>query len=162
MLTVFELGCTLFFPGIVGAGSKTWGHGPWDWPVKCGSAARGSSDYPQHGASHDLALIDLALIDLALTDSPLLEALGRGTKPALRQMALDEIYLGKRQEFLTVLRNLAPRQSRCGSDGNGRNETLDEFFQTELSAFQPRGMVAAWTVVQSHSCCVHCRGNSRC
>jgi hypothetical protein len=97
MITVFELGCALFFPGIVGAGSKTWGHGPWDWPVELRQrgAGRDSSDYPQHGPSHDLALIDLVLIDLALTDSPLLEALGRGTKPALSQMALDDFYLGK-------------------------------------------------------------------
>jgi len=62
-------------------------------------------------------------------------------KPALRQMGVDEIYLGKKQKFLTVVSNL-----RTGEPlwfGRERKKaTLDEFFQTQLSAFQ-RGAIQA-------------------
>ena len=60
----------------------------------------------EHGASHRSALS---------------EALGGGAtpKPALRQMGVDEIHLGKKQKFLTVVR-IWRRESRCGSGGSGR------------------------------------------
>ena len=62
-------------------------------------------------------------------------------KPALRQMGVDEIYLGKKQKFLTVVSNL-----RTGEPlwfGRERKKaTLDELFQTQLSAFQ-RGAIQA-------------------
>ena len=56
-------------------------------------------------------------------------------KPALRQMGVDEIHLGKKQKFLTVVCNL----ETCEPLWFGRErkkETLDEFFQDELSAWQ--------------------------
>lgn len=63
-------------------------------------------------------------------------------KPALRQMGVDEIYLGKRQKFLTVVCNLETGEPLWfGQDR--KKETLDEFFQKELSARQRRGITAA-------------------
>lgn len=56
-------------------------------------------------------------------------------KPALRQMGVDEIHLGKKQKFLTVVCNL----ETCEPLWFGRErkkETLDGFFQGELSAWQ--------------------------
>ena len=63
-------------------------------------------------------------------------------KPALVQMGVDEIYLGKKQKFITVVSNLG-----CGEPvwfGRERKkETLDEFFQKELSAGQRTRTAAA-------------------
>src|SRR5689334_11618125 len=54
-------------------------------------------------------------------------------KPALRQMGVDEIYLGKKQKFLTVVCNLETSEPlRFGSER--KKGTLDEFFEKELSA----------------------------
>jgi transposase len=62
-------------------------------------------------------------------------------KPVLRQMGVDEIYLGKKQKFLTVVSNLETGEPIWfGRDR--KRETLDEFFGRELSAFQ-RGRIAA-------------------
>lgn len=62
-------------------------------------------------------------------------------KPALRQMGVDEIYLGKKQKFLTVVSNLETGEPLWfGRDR--KEETLDEFFGKELSAFQ-RGRITA-------------------
>lgn len=62
-------------------------------------------------------------------------------KPALRQMGVDEIYLGKKQKFLTVVSNLETGEPLWfGRDR--KEETLDEFFGKELSAFQ-RGRIMA-------------------
>ena len=62
-------------------------------------------------------------------------------KPALRQMGVDEIYLGKKQKFLTVVSNLETGEPLWfGQDR--KQETLDEFFGTELSAMQ-RGRITA-------------------
>jgi transposase len=56
-------------------------------------------------------------------------------KPVLRQMGVDEIYLGKTQKFLTVVSNLETGEPLWfGRDR--KQETLDEFFRTELSALQ--------------------------
>jgi transposase len=63
-------------------------------------------------------------------------------KPALRQMGVDEIHLGKKQKFLTVVSNL----DTCEPLWFGRErkkETLDEFFQTELSPGQRMRVTAA-------------------
>jgi transposase len=63
-------------------------------------------------------------------------------KPALRQMGVDEIYLGKKQKFLTVVSNLEtgePLWFGC----ERKKETLDEFFQGRLSAFQRSAIRAA-------------------
>lgn len=62
-------------------------------------------------------------------------------KPVLRQMGVDEIYLGKTQKFLTVVSNLESGEPLWfGKDR--KEETLDEFFREELSAMQ-RGRIAA-------------------
>ena len=53
-------------------------------------------------------------------------------KPVLRQIGVDEIYLGKTQKFLTVVSNLETGEPLWFGQDRKR-ETLDEFFQTELS-----------------------------
>jgi transposase len=56
-------------------------------------------------------------------------------KPALRQMGVDEIHLGKKQKFLTVVSNLETGEPLWfGRDR--KKETLDEFFREELIARQ--------------------------
>lgn len=63
-------------------------------------------------------------------------------KPVLRDMGVDEIYLGKTQKFLTVVSNLETGEPLWfGQDR--KQETLDEFFRTQLSAFQRKGIRAA-------------------
>ena len=62
-------------------------------------------------------------------------------KPALRQMGVDEIYLGKKQKFLTVVSNLQTGEP-LWFGWERKKETLDQFFQTQLSAFQ-RGAIQA-------------------
>lgn len=65
-------------------------------------------------------------------------------KPALRQMGVDEIYLGKKQKFLTVVSNLQTGEP-LWFGWERKKATLDEFFQTQLSAFQ-RGVIQAASV----------------
>src|SRR6202021_2598172 len=63
-------------------------------------------------------------------------------KPALRQMGVDEIYLGKKQKFLTVVSNLETGEPLWfGRDR--KKQTLDEFFEKHLSAFQRSAIRAA-------------------
>jgi transposase len=63
-------------------------------------------------------------------------------KPVLRQMGVDEIYLGKTQKFLTVVSNLETVEPLWfGQDR--KQETLDEFFRTELSGLQRSRITAA-------------------
>jgi transposase len=63
-------------------------------------------------------------------------------RPALRRMGVDEIYLGKSQKFLTIVSNLETGEPLWfGQDR--KQETLDEFFRTELSAFQRSRIEAA-------------------
>jgi transposase len=63
-------------------------------------------------------------------------------KPALVQMGVDEIHLGKKQKFITVVSNLdAGEPVWFGRER--KKETLDEFFQKELSAGQRRRIAAA-------------------
>jgi len=45
---------------------------------------------------------------------------------ALRQMGVDEIYLGKKQKFLTVVTNLETREP-LWFGRERKKETLDEF-----------------------------------
>ena len=62
-------------------------------------------------------------------------------KSALRHMGVDEIFLGKKTKFLTVVSNLESGEPLWfGQDR--KKETLDEFFQTELSKRQ-RGQITA-------------------
>jgi len=56
-------------------------------------------------------------------------------KPALRQMGIDEIYLGKKQKFLTVVSNLETGEP-LWFGRERKKETLDEFFEQHLSGFQ--------------------------
>ena len=63
-------------------------------------------------------------------------------KPALRHMGVDEIYLGKKQKFLSVVCNLETAEP-LWFGRERKKETLDGFFQTELSAKQRRGIEAA-------------------
>jgi len=56
-------------------------------------------------------------------------------KPALRQMGVDEIYLGKKQKFLTVVSNLETGEP-LWFGRERKKETLDEFFEKQVSAFQ--------------------------
>jgi len=63
-------------------------------------------------------------------------------KPALKQMGVDEIYLGKKQKFVTVVCNLETGEP-LWFGRERKKETLDEFFEKELSARQRRGIAAA-------------------
>jgi len=63
-------------------------------------------------------------------------------KPALRHMGVDEIHLGKKQKFLTVVSNLESTEPLWFGQER-KKETLDEFFRTQLSAKQRRGIEAA-------------------
>jgi len=62
-------------------------------------------------------------------------------KPALRQMGVDEIHLGKKQKFLTVVCNLETAEP-LWFGRERKKETLDGFFQEELS-FQQRMRITA-------------------
>jgi transposase len=63
-------------------------------------------------------------------------------KPALRQMGVDEIYLGKKQKFLSVVCNLETGEP-LWFGRERKKESLDAFFQAELTARQRRGIEAA-------------------
>jgi transposase len=63
-------------------------------------------------------------------------------KPALRQMGVDEVYLGKQQKFLTVVSNLETGEP-LWFGRERKQETLDEFFRTQLSSFQRSAIRAA-------------------
>jgi len=63
-------------------------------------------------------------------------------RPALRQMGVDEIHLGKKQKFLTVVSNLETGEP-LWFGRERKKETLDEFFAKQLSAFQRSAIRAA-------------------
>jgi transposase len=63
-------------------------------------------------------------------------------KPALRQMGVDEIYVGKKQKFLTVVSNLETSEP-LWFGRERKKETLDEFFLSQLSVRQRRNIEAA-------------------
>ena len=63
-------------------------------------------------------------------------------KPALRQMGVDEIHLGKKEKFLTVVGNLETGEP-LWFGRERKKETLDEFFRKDLSAGQRRRITAA-------------------
>ena len=62
-------------------------------------------------------------------------------RPALRQMGIDEIYLGKKQKFLTVVSNRETGEP-LWFGRERKKETLDEFLGEQLSTFQ-RSVVRA-------------------
>jgi transposase len=60
----------------------------------------------------------------------------------LKEMGVDEIYFGKTMKFITVVSNLESTEPVWfGTDR--KQETLDEFFQTQLSARQRKGIESA-------------------
>jgi transposase len=63
-------------------------------------------------------------------------------KPALRNVGVDEIYLGKKQKFVTVVSNLESAEP-LWFGRERKKETLDEFFRTQLSPGQRRAIEAA-------------------
>jgi len=63
-------------------------------------------------------------------------------KPALRQMGVDEIHLGKQQKFITVVSNLETGEP-LWFGRERKKETLDQFFQDHLSLGQRRRIEAA-------------------
>ena len=63
-------------------------------------------------------------------------------KLALRHIGVDEIHLGKKQKFLTVVCNLETAEP-LWFGRERKKETLDEFFEKELSARQRRAITAA-------------------
>ncbi len=63
-------------------------------------------------------------------------------KPVLAQMGVDEIHLGKKQKFLTVVSNLNNAEP-VWFGRERKKETLDQFFQSELSASQRMRITAA-------------------
>jgi transposase len=63
-------------------------------------------------------------------------------KDPLVQMGVDEIYFGKQMKFITVVSNLDTGEPLWfGQDR--KQETLDEFFRTQLSATQRKRVEAA-------------------
>ena len=62
-------------------------------------------------------------------------------KPALRQMGVDEIHIGKKQKFLTVVCNLETGEP-LWFGRERKKETLDAFSQEELSTRQRRRIEA--------------------
>ena len=63
-------------------------------------------------------------------------------KAPLRQMGVDEIYLGKKQKFVTVVTNLETSEPLWFGPER-KEETLDEFFHAQLNAGQRRRITAA-------------------
>jgi transposase len=63
-------------------------------------------------------------------------------KPPLRHMGIDELYKGKHDKFLTVVCNLETVEP-LWFGRERKKETLDEFFRTELSSRQRKGIEAA-------------------
>src|SRR5437016_5862950 len=63
-------------------------------------------------------------------------------KPVLAQMGVDEIYLGKKQKFITVVSNLDSGEP-VWFGRERKKETLDQYFQQELSAGQRMRITAA-------------------
>jgi transposase len=63
-------------------------------------------------------------------------------KPALRQMGVDEIFLGKRTKFVTVVSNLETGEP-LWFGRERKKETLDEFFRSQLSVRQRLRIEAA-------------------
>lgn len=86
--------------------------------------------------------LGLAASTVRAIDLRYLERWSAGRRqPALRQMGVDEIYLGKKQKFMTVVSNLETVEP-LWMGRERKKETLDEFFRTQLSAKQRWAIVA--------------------
>jgi transposase len=78
----------------------------------------------------------LAASTVGAIDKRYLERWAAGRRrPALRQMGVDEIYLGRKQKFVTVVSNLETGEPLWFGPQR-KKETLDSFFRDHLSAFQ--------------------------
>jgi transposase len=66
----------------------------------------------------------------------------RRKKAPLRQMGVDEIYLGKKQKFVTVVSNLETAEP-VYLEPERKKETLDRFFERDLTARQRERIEAA-------------------
>ena len=87
--------------------------------------------------------VGLAASTVRSIDLRYLERWAAGRRqPGLRQLGVDEIHLGKKQKFLTVASNLESGEPLWFGRGR-KKETLDEFFQEELSDRQRRRIEAA-------------------
>jgi len=62
-------------------------------------------------------------------------------KPVLRHLGVDEMFLGKKTKFISVVSNLETGEPLWFGEDR-KKETLDEFFQTQLSKRQ-RGRITA-------------------
>ncbi len=62
--------------------------------------------------------------------------------PALARMGVDEIYLGKKQKFISVVSNLETGEPLWFGQER-KKETLDEFFTSQLSSRQRMRLTAA-------------------
>jgi len=63
-------------------------------------------------------------------------------KPGLKQVGVDEIFLGQKSKFVTVVSNLESGEPLWfGQDR--KKETLDEYFRTQLNGRQRSGILAA-------------------
>jgi len=63
-------------------------------------------------------------------------------KPALKQMGVDELFLGKKAKFVTVVSNLESGEPVWFGQGR-KKATLDDFFSQELSHGQRSRIAAA-------------------
>jgi transposase len=63
-------------------------------------------------------------------------------KPALRQMGVDEIHVGKKDKFLTVVCNLESGEP-LWFGRERKKETLDEYFRSQLTSGQRKRVEAA-------------------
>jgi transposase len=85
----------------------------------------------------------LAAATVRAIDKRYLERWARNRKkPVLRQMGVDEIYLGKSQKFLTVVSDLETGEP-LWFGRERKQETLDEFFRAELSPLRRSRIEAA-------------------
>jgi len=66
----------------------------------------------------------------------------RRSKPALRHLGVDEIFLGKATKFVTVVSNLESGEP-LWFGRERKKETLDEFFRTQLNRRQRQRLEAA-------------------
>jgi transposase len=63
-------------------------------------------------------------------------------KPPLRQMGVDELHVGKKQKFITVVCNLETAEP-LWFGRERKKETLDEFFRSQLTTQQRKRIEAA-------------------
>lgn len=86
--------------------------------------------------------LGLAASTVRAIDLRYLERWSAGRRqPELRQMGVDEIYLGKKQKFLTVVSNLETVEPLWMGQER-KKETLDEFFRSQLKEKQRRAIAA--------------------